>query len=766
MAAFMMKLHLEKDAQTFTMGAERLENARNESESAAALDAYLAEHTVLREISGEETDGIANNLYIADNLWTPAIDADLTVGFLVPRRIFLVSEDDAGCELLAWMADGEDWLPASVNYAAYCGKFFERVDTTEAMVYAMLEVYDHPGDDRYDIERHTLQRLENRCKDVDIWRITRKKELRAEFFLTEKNTGRRLVFHSPAAMEKALEKMLKTVLSKETEALAHDTEFSLSCNFNKRLKGVLRVFEGSEEAWRQWEEDAAAPQNEYTDADFQKILEGNRGEVKGENLYEKYLWDFRSVNHQKRNDLFEEMSQTYDDHLTSHAKGKKMRWEKEAAMWRLPDQPEKIRGMMLGFAVGDALGVPVEFSSREERDADPVAEMRSGGCWKQPAGTWSDDTSLTLATMESIARLGGFIDYTDIMNNFLRWYREGAFTATGEVFDVGNATEKAIERFNLECLEICSGTSPVECGSDDERDNGNGALMRILPIAAYQSYKEGNFCCNNRAALVFHNASRLTHAHPRSQVACGIYSMIASELLHGASSLQEGIGLGLRQALIYYCDVLQPPNYCRSTRFPSLRQEAKETYRRLWRQFMTGMLPTREEIRSTPYVVDTLEAALWCLLTTTSYREAVLAAVNLGGDTDTVAAVTGGLAGIFYGPDAIPEEWLTVLKKRDEIEELCRKFCCIYGKLETDWHRLHGVDLPNTGSHVWIHIGLDAEGYVDPDEYYSEDTLPAVFDGERFVCDNDPYEIEEYRISQVLSWRYASRQEEDEKDEN
>ena len=155
MAAFMMKLHLEKDAQTFTMGAERLGNARNESESAAALDAYLAEHTVLREISGEETDGIANNLYIADNLWTPDIDVDLTVGFLVPRRIFLVSEDDAGCELLVWMADGEDWLPASVNYAAYGGKFFERVDTTEAMVYAMLEVYDHPGDDRYDIERHT-----------------------------------------------------------------------------------------------------------------------------------------------------------------------------------------------------------------------------------------------------------------------------------------------------------------------------------------------------------------------------------------------------------------------------------------------------------------------------------------------------------------------------------------------------------------------------------------------------------------------------------
>ncbi len=757
MAAFMMKLHLEKDAQTFTMDAERLANVQSESESDAALNAYLAEHPVLREISGEETDGITNNLYIADNLWTPDIDAELAVGFLVPRRIFLVSKNGAGCELLAWMADGEVWLPAAVNYVAYGGKFFERVDKTEPMVYAMLEVYDQPNDERYYIERHTLQRMENRQSDMDIWRAARKKELRAAFCLAEKNSGRKLVFCSPDALKKSLDKMLQTVLSRETESLSHDTEFVLSCNFNQWLKGSLRVFEGDEEEWRQWEEDAAAPENEYTDEDFQKIFEGKREEVEGENLYQKYLEEFRSVNLQKRQDLLGTLETAYDDYLTSHAKGKKPRSEKEAAMWTLPDQPKKIRGMMLGFAVGDALGVPVEFSSREERDADPVAEMRSGGCWEQPAGTWSDDTSLTLATMESIARLGGFIDYTDIMGNFLRWYREDAFTATGKRFDVGGTTQKAIERYERECLDGYA--SPVECGGDDERDNGNGSLMRILPIAAYQSYKEGNYFCCNGAALVFHNASRLTHAHPRSQVACSIYSMIASELLHGASSLQEGIGLGLRQALIYYCDVLRPPEFRSTNRLLSLQQEAKETYRRLWRQFMTGTLPTREEIRSTPYVVDTLEAALWCLLTTTSYREAVLAAVNLGGDTDTVAAVTGGLAGIFYGPDAIPEEWLAALKKRDEIEELCRKFRCIYGKLETDWHLLYGVDLPNTGSHVWIHIGLDEDGYPDPDEYYSEDTLPAVFNGDRFVCENDPYETEEYRISQVLSWRYASKQE-------
>ncbi len=345
---------------------------------------------------------------------------------------------------------------------------------------------------------------------------------------------------------------------------------------------------------------------------------------------------------------------------------------------------DQIRAMIFGLAIGDALGVPVEFQRREALDVMPVTGMRANGTHGQPAGTWSDDTSMTLAAMESIARLGD-VDYDDIMKNFVRWETEAAFTATDETFDVGGATSKALRRFR-------EGVSALECGGTGEHDNGNGGLMRILPFCAYIVAMCG--WDEWFSALDLVDASSLTHAHPRSLVACRIYAVVACSLFYVSRGYEvhECIEAALDDAKWEFMDDDDYKAFTEKTGWEFYSpeggeftaepddsiparcvREAKETYSRLL-AFAADNLPPRDEIRSSGYVVDTLEAAIWCLLSTDDYRSAVLEAVNLGSDTDTTAAVAGGLAGLAYGMDAIPEEWLAALKKRDEIEKLCRDF--------------------------------------------------------------------------------------------
>jgi len=311
---------------------------------------------------------------------------------------------------------------------------------------------------------------------------------------------------------------------------------------------------------------------------------------------------------------------------------------------------KKIKSMLLGFAVADALGVPVEFKSRESLKKNPVVDMQGFGTYNQPAGTWSDDTSMTLATMESISRLKK-IDYADIMQNFSLWLERGKFTPFGKVFDCGMTCRRAI--FNFSTKIFGKTKSPLECGIADENSNGNGSLMRILPVIfyLYKIYGE-NFSVE--AMKIIHEISSLTHAHKRSQIGCGIYSLIAVEVLSG-KNLQESIAIGLEKSKNFYADEPEIKNYSRlfQKNFKNLPED---------------------EIKSSGYVVDTLEAALWCLLNTDSYKNLVLKAVNLGGDTDTIAAVAGGLAGIFYGVENIPQEWLETLQNKNYLENIAEKF--------------------------------------------------------------------------------------------
>jgi len=301
---------------------------------------------------------------------------------------------------------------------------------------------------------------------------------------------------------------------------------------------------------------------------------------------------------------------------------------------------------IMGLAVADALGVPVEFESRDSLSKNPVVGVRAYGTYNQPAGTWSDDTSMTLALADSLAR---GLNYNDIMENFIKWYEYGEFTPHGEVFDVGIATTKALLRYK-------EGVFPLKCGGKNELDNGNGSLMRILPVVYYlQSVYGTDFQREDEVFEIIHNVSSLTHGHKRSLMACGIYISVVSMLLSGMN-LETAVDSGVNRAMEYY------------RRRDNFKYEIKHFSRLEIRDFKN--LP-EYEIKSSGYVVSTLEAAIWSLLNTDDYKSCVLKAVNLGDDTDTVGAAAGGLAGIKYGYEAIPEEWKATLARREYIEKLC-----------------------------------------------------------------------------------------------
>ena len=313
---------------------------------------------------------------------------------------------------------------------------------------------------------------------------------------------------------------------------------------------------------------------------------------------------------------------------------------------------------IFGVVVGDALGCPVEFADREERKVDPVLGMREYGTFNLPMGSWTDDSSLTLAALAGIAEKKK-VDLDDIMNRFVDWLQNGAYTPFDYAFDVGHGTMQAVMRY-------ARNHDVKTCGGTTGRDNGNGSLMRIMPFCLYCYEQEQNGKMDRREAIgLIHDASALTHNHIRSLIACGLYYfMIVSILEHRMDSEKD-----LEKRLP---EILQEGITKGRTFYESIGVPAHELqhYERLWELDSFGKLED-SVIRSTGYVVDTIEAAVWSLITTTDYRDCELKAVNLGMDTDTVAAIAGGFAGLYYGVDGIPEEWMQVIQRREWIHELC-----------------------------------------------------------------------------------------------
>lgn len=303
-----------------------------------------------------------------------------------------------------------------------------------------------------------------------------------------------------------------------------------------------------------------------------------------------------------------------------------------------PGRGQRIRGGFWGLAVGDALGVPVEFVRRPYLDENPVTGMRENGTHHQVAGTWSDDTSMTLATADAVI-LGD--DATATMRRYWSWYARGTYTPFGTCFDIGSTTRGALERFQL-------GGLATSCGGTTEQHNGNGALMRMLPIALAATTRG-----DGAVAQACFDHSGLTHGHVRSRLCCAWYGVVAAHLVAG-----EDLAQARHAATTATAHLMVPSEW------PHLRHILEGTV----------LTRPREEIRSGGYAVDTLGAAIWCLHHHRGFREAILAAVNLGDDTDTTAAVTGSLAGLCVGINGVPSAWRMALQAHHQIDSIVERF--------------------------------------------------------------------------------------------
>ncbi len=293
----------------------------------------------------------------------------------------------------------------------------------------------------------------------------------------------------------------------------------------------------------------------------------------------------------------------------------------------------KRKRALWGFIIGDAYGVPMEFM---ERDSFNVHDMIGYGCWDVPAGTWSDDSAMTLITIEHLINDSSF---ADLKNAFCDWAYRGYWTYNDKPsFDVGLTISEILNRWEKKGL--------FETAKMDEQSNGNGALMRILPIAFY-SYKRS---IEERYVKDY---ATLTHGHIRSTLCCLHYVYVVHALMDGLS-IQESLHQAnkeLASKLIDYPD------------------EAIH-----FEQIFSIENVQRDEIQSNGYVIHTLEAVYWSLLNSTSYFETIYNAVHLGNDTDTIAAIAGGLAGLYYEELDIPEDWMELIPKREEIDTLLNRF--------------------------------------------------------------------------------------------
>ena len=308
----------------------------------------------------------------------------------------------------------------------------------------------------------------------------------------------------------------------------------------------------------------------------------------------------------------------------------------------------RARGALLGLAIGDALGTTLEFSRRDFLPHH--TEMTGGGPFDLKPGCWTDDTSMALALADSLLHDPDF-DPADLMTRFVSWFRKGAYSSTNSCFDIGITTERA--------LKIFERTDEPYAGSIDPDDAGNGSLMRLAPVALVALDHSGE------AERIAEAQSRTTHGAPEAVEACSYFVQL------------------LRQAILGQPDVLRPRPWIgaetdglRPQHFISgiddditpLSRTSEVAIDAIARGSWCGK--TRDQIRSSGYVIHTLEAAVWAVGTTSSFEDALILAVNLGDDADTVGAVTGQLAGALYGASAIPERWLHPLAWRERITQL------------------------------------------------------------------------------------------------
>jgi ADP-ribosyl-[dinitrogen reductase] hydrolase len=282
-------------------------------------------------------------------------------------------------------------------------------------------------------------------------------------------------------------------------------------------------------------------------------------------------------------------------------------------------------GCLTGLAVGDAIGTTVEFSERGS--FEPLTDMVGGGPFDLEPGQWTDDTSMALCLAHSLIKKKGF-DATDQMNRYCKWYNNGYMSSTGECFDIGHTTITALRKFLM--------TKDPIAGSTHPRSAGNGSIMRLAPIPLFYS-------CNVKD-LIFYagESSKTTHAASEAVESAQLFATQIQAALSGKSK----------------AEILS------DDRFDPIEIKVIEIQHQKYKN------KSINEIQGTGYVIDSLEAALWCFNKSNSFEETVLMAANLGDDADTTAAVAGQIAGAYYGYESIPQKWLDHLTMKDDIIEL------------------------------------------------------------------------------------------------
>ncbi len=290
----------------------------------------------------------------------------------------------------------------------------------------------------------------------------------------------------------------------------------------------------------------------------------------------------------------------------------------------------RYQGALFGLAVGDALGTTLEF--KPPGTFEPISDIVGGGPFGLEPGQWTDDTSMALCLAESLVVRQGF-DATDQMRRYVRWYREGYWSSTGTLFDIGSTVSAALRRFESD--------GNAFAGETHAHARGNGSLMRLVPIPLAFANDP------TEAMRLAGEMSRTTHAAPEPVDACRYYAGLILGALHGerkerllAPRYSPVSGVWESEALCPRIDAIAAGSF-------KVRQPP--------------------EVCGTGYVVDALEAALWAFWNTDAFEAGALAAVNLGDDADTTGAIYGQLAGAYYGLAGIPERWRSTIALQDRI---------------------------------------------------------------------------------------------------
>ena len=310
------------------------------------------------------------------------------------------------------------------------------------------------------------------------------------------------------------------------------------------------------------------------------------------------------------------------------------------------DIKDRRRGSLVGLAVGDALGAAIEF--RSPGSFEPVTEYRTGGPHNLNIGEWTDDTSMALALADSLKE--GW-DLNDQAERYCAWLEEGRYSVNGWCFDIGSTTRQALERF-MECKDA------TESGLIEARASGNGGIMRIAPVAI-------RYCQELNTSELFQRgveASAVTHASEMCKSAAGFMSIMLQSLLNGVSRetvLDDGWYDKVRNGFPKLPDL-----------HPSIYKISQGSYKTKKPADPKNWWPGQDNvIQGSGFVVQSLEAALWAFWKAQDFKEAVLAGVNLGEDSDTTGAICGQFAGAYWGESGIPQEWIDGLARKDMIED-------------------------------------------------------------------------------------------------